>query len=97
MVDDCIHPDCECLDYCEAIDPWTKTPTRKTTMGIQVTISDTRNVTLNDLLELVPKSKAAEEVGQMRTALKDIAEWTERWTSGDHSIGNIARRALGEP
>ena len=22
----CIHPDCECLDYCEAIDPFSKTP-----------------------------------------------------------------------
>ena len=43
-------------------------------MGIQVTISDTRNVTLNDLLKLVPKSKAAEEVTRLRTALNDIAD-----------------------
>lgn len=24
--DECIHPNCECLDYCEAQDPHTKTP-----------------------------------------------------------------------
>ena len=24
----CIHPNCECLDYCEADDPHSKTPTR---------------------------------------------------------------------
>lgn len=28
-VDKCIHPDCECLDYCEAEDPFSKTPVRK--------------------------------------------------------------------
>jgi len=22
----CIHPNCECLDYCEALDPYSKTP-----------------------------------------------------------------------
>ncbi|WP_295802174.1 hypothetical protein [uncultured Microbulbifer sp.] len=22
----CIHPNCECLDYCEAEDPYSKTP-----------------------------------------------------------------------
>ena len=27
MIDKCIHPDCECLDYCEAADPHSKTPT----------------------------------------------------------------------
>ena len=26
--DPCIHPDCECLDYCEAADPYSKTPVR---------------------------------------------------------------------
>lgn len=25
----CIHPHCECLDYCEAADPYSKTPTAK--------------------------------------------------------------------
>lgn len=24
--DKCIHPDCECLDYCEAQDPYSETP-----------------------------------------------------------------------
>ena len=26
---ECIHPDCECVDYCEAKDPYSKTPERK--------------------------------------------------------------------
>ena len=25
----CIHPDCECLDYCEALDPFSPTPTKR--------------------------------------------------------------------
>ena len=25
----CINPDCDCLDYCEADDPYSDTPTRK--------------------------------------------------------------------
>ena len=29
--DKCIHPDCECLDYCEADDPYSKTPIEKAT------------------------------------------------------------------
>ena len=65
-------------------------------MGIQLTIKDTYGVTLNDLLGLVPNSKAAKEVDQMRTALKDIAEWTEKYTTPGHPVSNIARRALGE-
>ena len=27
--DKCIHPDCECLDYCEAADPFSDTPVRR--------------------------------------------------------------------
>ena len=29
--DKCIHPNCECLDYCEAHDPYSKTPIEKAT------------------------------------------------------------------
>ena len=29
--DKCIHPNCECLDYCEALDPYSKTPIEKAT------------------------------------------------------------------
>lgn len=28
------------------------------------------------------------------TALKDIAEWTERWTTADHPVATVARKAI---
>lgn len=37
----------------------------------------------------------ASENDKLRKALQDIAEWTDRWTSGDHPVGNVARKALG--
>jgi hypothetical protein len=36
----------------------------------------------------------ASENDRLRKALQDIAEWTDRWTSGDHPVGNVARKAL---
>lgn len=39
-------------------------------MAIQVWIENARNVTLDELLELVPNSKAKQEVDEMREALK---------------------------
>lgn len=51
-------------------------------MGIQVNISDTYNVTLNDLLQLVPNSKAAKEVDSHKAEIRllqeiiaDAADW----------------------
>lgn len=37
----------------------------------------------------------ASENDRLKKALQDIAEWTDRWTSGDHPVGNVARKALG--
>lgn len=36
----------------------------------------------------------ASENDRLRKALQDIAEWTDLWTSGDHPVGNVARKAL---
>lgn len=36
----------------------------------------------------------ASENDRLRKALQDIAEWTDRWTSGVHPVGNVARKAL---
>ena len=31
MQDLCVNPDCDCLDYCEAVDPYSATPAGKMT------------------------------------------------------------------
>lgn len=35
----------------------------------------------------------ANENDRLRKALQDIEEWTVRWASGDHPLGNVARKA----
>lgn len=51
-------------------------------MGIQVNIADTYNVTLNDLLQLVPNSKAAKryaeimaDLGRLQEIISDADDW----------------------
>lgn len=51
-------------------------------MGIQVHIADTYNVTLNDLLQLVPYSKAQKEIDNLKAEIRllqeivaDSADW----------------------
>ena len=53
-------------------------------MGIQVHIADTYNVTLNDLLGLVPNSKAAkryaeimDDLGRLQKIVSDASEWAD--------------------
>jgi len=53
-------------------------------MGIQVHIDDTYNVTLNDLLGLVPNSKAAkryaeimDDLGRLQKIVSGAAEWAD--------------------
>ena len=50
-------------------------------MGMQVHIADTYNVTLNDLLQLVPNSKAAkryaeimDDLGRLQKIVSDASE-----------------------
>ena len=34
------------------------------------------------------------EVERLRETLGEIVEWVERWTSGDHPVANVAKKAL---
>lgn len=45
---------------------------------------------MNDLYD------AADVIERMRAALRDICEWTERYTAPGHPITTVAKRALEE-
>lgn len=44
------------------------------------------------LAQLIAKLEA--ENARLREALGEIVEWVERWTSGDHPVANVAKKAL---
>lgn len=60
-------------------------------MGIQVHIADTYNVTLNDLLQSVPNSKAKKEVGSLKAEIRLLQEIIA--DSADWAISELPSRS----
>lgn len=60
-------------------------------MSIQVHIADTYNVTLNDLLQLVPNSKAKKEVDSLKAEIRLLQEIIT--DSSDWAISELPSRS----
>ena len=59
-------------------------------MGIQVNIDDTYNVTLDDLLQLVPNSKAQKEIYTLKAEIRLLQEMVA--DSADWAITELPSR-----
>lgn len=53
-------------------------------MPIQVTIDDTRNITLDDLISLVPDSKAANQVNEIKKERDRLLTLAVKWCDINH-------------
>ena len=87
-VDKCIHPDCECLDYCEAQDMFSETPKRIADLEEQIAYLKDREILVAEFIEKARKE--AYNAGLERAAkIADSGTWPIMG-----SCGNAIRKEI---